>query len=105
MLASAVIPTEDFIRGDADGDGSFNGLVDGLWVLNFGFTGGDAPPCLEAGDGDGDGLVNPLVDGVYILLHGFAGGDPPPAPYPACGPDPDPGTSVGCDTPPVACNP
>ena len=58
----------EFIRGDANGDGLFNGLTDGLWILN----------------------------------HQFSGGPPPADPYPSCGMDPDPASSLGCDGP-VAC--
>ena len=39
-----------FIRGDANGDGVFNGLVDSLRVLEFQFQNGKAPPCLESAD-------------------------------------------------------
>ncbi len=87
----------NFIRGDFDGDGSFSGLVDALASLNFQFGGGDPAPCTEASDADGDGSYSGLVDSLYTLAHQFAGGPPPPAPYPLCGTDPDPATSLGCD--------
>ena len=32
-----------FIRGDADGDGTFNGLADGIHLLTHGFLGGPPP--------------------------------------------------------------
>ena len=95
----------DFIRGDADGDGVFNGLNDALFTLVFQFQGGAEPPCLESADSDGDGVLNGLNDALYTLTHQFQSGPPPPAPYPACGVDPDPSTSVGCDIPPMACRP
>ena len=86
-----------FQRGDSDGNGIFNALADALHLLTFGFLGGPAPLCLESADADGDGIQNALADALYILTHGFLGGPPPPAPYPSCGSDPDPATSLGCD--------
>ena len=78
-----------FIRGDADSDGTVNGLVDGLYVLLFQFAGGTAPPCFDAADADDSGTLNGLVDGLYILNFQFVGGSPPPPPpYPTCGMDP-----------------
>lgn len=77
-----------FIRGDADGSGEFNGLLDSLFVLAWNFQNGPAPPCLAAADGDGDGVTNGLVDALYLLIHQFGGGPAPPAPYPGCGVDP-----------------
>lgn len=87
---------QDFIRGDADGDGTFNGLADGLYTLEHGFLGGPAPPCMESADADADGIFNALADGLYVLEHAFLGGPPPGAPYPACGADPDEPNSLGC---------
>ena len=51
-----------FIRGDADGNGDVVGLIDGFFILNFGFNGGAAPECVEACDADGSGAFVPLVD-------------------------------------------
>lgn len=86
----------DFLRGDASGDGAFNPLVDSLFILNHGFLGGPAPICLEAADADGDGVYNALVEALFALMHGFTGGPPLPAPFPNCGPDPDPENTLGC---------
>lgn len=96
MTLSVVQSEPTFIRGDGDGDGAFNGLADGLFVLAHQFQGGPAPICMEAGDADGDGTFNGLIDGLHILAHQFQGGPPPPAPYPLCGIDPEPGASLGC---------
>lgn len=93
-------PPDEFIRGDADGNAVFNGIVDALFILSFQFQGGPQPPCLEAADVDGDEEINGLLDGFYALQHQFNGGPPPPAPYPACGADPDPAGSIGCQVPP-----
>ncbi len=75
----------DFIRGDADSDGVFSGLIDGLYILDFQFGNGPPPPCMEAADADGNGIFSGLVDALYVLVHQFQGGAPPPAPYPECG--------------------
>ncbi len=86
-----------FVRGDFDGDGQFSGLTDGVASLAFQFQGGAPPLCSEAADTDGNGIYQGLVDAVYGLQHQFLSGPPPPAPYPDCGADPDPGSSLGCD--------
>ena len=92
---------EEFLRGDASGDGIFNGLSDGLAILEFQFTGGAEPPCMEAADADGNGIFNGLADALYVLEHQFLAGPPPPEPYPTCGVDPEPISTLGCDTFPV----
>ena len=72
-----------FVRGNADGIGGIN-ISDGVFVLNFLFDGGLAPPCREAANADGFGGID-ITDVVYILNFLFIGGHPPPAPYPTCG--------------------
>ena len=52
-----------FIRGDFDGDGIFNGLVDALASLAFQFQGGEPSPCAEASDADGN----------FLALRGWVG--------------------------------
>ncbi len=85
------------MRGDVDANGSINGLVDGLFLLDWQFSGGTAPPCLDSADADDSGNVNGLLDGLYVLNFQFVpGSPPPPAPYPDCGSDPTP-DGVGCD--------
>ena len=78
-------------RGDADSNGTTNGLADGLFLLNFGFLpGSPAPLCMDAADVDDSGMVNGLLDALMILNFQFVPGSlPPPAPGPAvCGSDP-----------------
>lgn len=87
----------DFIRGDCDGNGIYNPLADALHCLGFAFLGGPPPPCAESSDADGDAVYNGLADSLYILGHGFLGGPAPSGPFPACGQDPDPGASLGCN--------
>lgn len=83
-----VTPPPEFTRGDVDGNGGVNSLVDALYLLNFGFQMGPVPPCLDGADFDDNGIVNPLVDGVGLLAFGYSGGPSPPPPFPFCGVDP-----------------
>ena len=85
--------SEIFLRGDVDGNGTVSALIDALAVLDWAFTGGEAPGCADAADVDDSGEVAALVDSLALLLWGFVDGDPPPAPGPdECGFDPDFGT-------------
>ncbi|MCI0652725.1 MAG: right-handed parallel beta-helix repeat-containing protein [Planctomycetes bacterium] len=78
-----------FFRGDADGSGLFNALLDAIFILNYGFNGGDPPPCQDAADSDNDGVLNYLLDAIYVLNYQYASGPAPPAPGPVdCGPEP-----------------
>jgi hypothetical protein len=63
-----------FIRGDANGSGTLNG-VDVVYLVNY-FKGGPAPIPLQSGDANGNGEVNGL-DVVYLINY-FKGGPPPP---------------------------
>jgi hypothetical protein len=75
-----------FLRGDCNGDGQVAGQVtDAVYLLNFNFSGGPAPPCRAACDADGDGrFIGQVTDAVYLLGFSFLGGPPPPAPFPSC---------------------
>ncbi len=91
-----VDPPVEFRRGDPDDSGSAN-ISDAVSALNHLFGGADRPPCWEAADVNGDGVVN-IADPVGLLNYLFGSGDTPPDPGPDdCGPDPDPGGSVGCE--------
>ncbi len=74
------------VRGDSNADADIN-ITDGIFVLNFLFTGGPGPTCSDAADANDDGQVN-ISDGVWILNFLFTGGEPPPAPLGECGDDP-----------------
>jgi hypothetical protein len=84
------LPAEIFIRGDGDADGMLN-ITDGIFVLNYLFSGGvAAPSCEDAADANDDGTLN-ITDPIYVLSFLFTGGPPPLEPGPAaCGPDPSP---------------
>ena len=82
-------PPVPFIRGDVDGNALVNGIVDGVYLLTWGFNNGAPPPCDDAADVDDDGTLNPLVDTIYLLNFFFIFPSPePPPPYPDCGSDP-----------------
>ena len=81
-----------FIRGDADGDGTVN-IVDPISVLRY-LSGTQSIDCLDAIDANDNGVVN-LVDAVYMFHYLFLFGDPPMPPWPACGGDPSP-DSIDC---------
>lgn len=75
-----------FVRGDADGDGSVSAIADGIWLLAYLFNSGPLD-CLDAGDVNDDGGIA-LLDPVHIFNWGFVSGFPPAAPFPGCGTDP-----------------
>ena len=91
-------PVENFLRGDANGDGVVIGIVDAIGILSHGFF-GDPVPCLEALDVNNDGVFFVLTDAIYLLNHSFGDSPPPSAPYPECGTDPDAASSLGCESP------
>jgi hypothetical protein len=73
-----------FIRGDVDASGPPANITDGIYILNYLFTGGDAPPCFDAADTDNSGTHN-ITDGIYILNYLFTGGAAPPPPLDGSG--------------------
>jgi hypothetical protein len=78
-------PLDRFVRSDCDASGASN-ITDPVFLLNYLFSGGEQPSCLEACDAnDKDGLN--LTDAIYVLNFLFAGGTPPAPPYPECGRD------------------
>jgi hypothetical protein len=101
-------PAARFVRSDSDSDGII-ALTDAIRVLNFLFTGGVEPECMDAADADDSGSLA-ITDAIRILSWLFTGGLPPPAPapsapgYPAsdCGIDPTP-DGLGCRTPARKC--
>jgi hypothetical protein len=60
-----------FLRGDADHDGTIN-ITDSLSTLNFLFSGGARPYCLDASDANDDGEVN-ISDAISLLGYLFLG--------------------------------
>lgn len=64
-------------RGDANDDGFVN-AGDPVYIVNFVFKGGSAPPTVYHGDANADGSVN-VADAVFVINYVFKGG---PAPGP-----------------------
>ena len=83
-----------FRRGEANGDGRVD-ISDAIFILDWLFLGGPAPPCEKAADADDSGAHN-LSDAVSIASWLFLGGSSLPAPGPTrCGRD-DTGDTLGC---------
>ena len=89
----SIPPAVEFIRGDADSDGTLN-LTDAVYALSFLFLGGTIPICEDAADVDDLGSIE-LTDAVYLLNQMFLGGAAPPAPYPLAREDPTE-DALGC---------
>lgn len=89
-LEQAVVPTDDFDRGDCNNDSTRN-IADAIFLLGFLFPNG--PPvslaCQDACDTNDDGALN-IADAISLLGNLFPQGPPTPLPDPfgACGPDP-----------------
>jgi hypothetical protein len=85
--AANALTAADFIRGDANQDGSTN-IADTLATLGCLFLGERCAPCADAADANDDGAVN-IADATFTLAFLFLGGKAPPAPGPrGCGADP-----------------
>lgn len=85
-----------FIRGDANSDCSVD-ITDAVYVLNFLFTGGETPQCMDAADTNDTGAVD-ITDGIFLLGFLFLGTAPPPYPGPSGpqGPDLTPDDLAEC---------
>ena len=75
-----------FIRGDSNGDELVD-LSDPIFTLQYLFSGGETPGCLDAADANDDSVLD-ISDSILLLFHLFQGAEPPPAPYPDPGSDP-----------------
>lgn len=67
-------------RGDVNHDGlELIDIGDLSWMVNYMFTGGPEPPCMEEADINGDGLeLIDIGDLSYLVNFMFTGGPPPP---------------------------
>jgi hypothetical protein len=89
-----------FLRGDANIDGKVD-LSDAVFALNWLFTGGPAPGCLDPADSNDDGEVD-IADPISLLGYLFLGSRPPPAPGPRVpGFDGTPDDPFACGDPPL----
>lgn len=76
-----------FRRGNTNGDSGVD-LADALFVVNYLFSGGQQPGCLDSADINDDGSVD-ISDTIYLLNYLFVSGPSPSAPGPQnCGLDP-----------------
>ena len=64
-----------YVCGDANQDYNVN-VADAIYIINFVFSGGDAPIPYEAGNVNCDSYVN-VSDAVYIINYVFTGGTAP----------------------------
>jgi len=78
-------PLPDFVRCDANGDGSHD-ISDVIWVINELFRQGPPSSCQHASDCNDDGRIN-ASDTIYSLQYSFQGGPQPEPPFPDCGAD------------------
>ena len=86
---------ERFLRGDCDVSGGPLGISDALVGLQWLFSGGSEPMCLDACDADDTGGVG-LTDMLYLLQHLFLSGPAPLPPVGECDVDPTP-DNLGCE--------
>ncbi len=104
--AISIKAVDAFIRGNARNDpidvshpfsASVN-ILDGVFLLDYLFANGQAPPCLDAADANNDGRLN-IVDPITIFQMVFGNAAVTiPAPFDSFGRDT--GSSLGCATPP-----
>ena len=100
----------NFVRGDSDSSGSID-LTDGLVTLNFLFTDGLSPGCMDAADTDDSGGLE-ISDAIVVFSYLFTGGSSPGAPVPSepgyvaadCGPDPADDDELDCAVQSPVCN-
>ena len=94
---AGVAPPKGFRRGDSDANEAIE-LTDAISLLNYLFTGGVKPVCLDAADFDDNGEAD-ISDAISNLNYQFLGGGPPADPGPfTCGPDKNAeAPELGCD--------
>ena len=86
-----------FVRGDVNGSLTID-LSDPIFLLNYLFTMGPEPGCLDTADVNDSGGVD-LSDPITLLNYLFTMGPEPAAPFPDCGSDPSGDTDgVSCVT-------
>ena len=73
FLSEQVIPR--FLPGDVDGDGIIS-ISDAVFLINYIFAGGEAPPNAQAADADCNGILT-ISDAVFLVNYIFSGGPGP----------------------------
>jgi len=90
ILESGLVEFVDqpgFKRGNSNGDANVD-LGDSLYIVNWLFSGGPQPTCMDSCDTNDDGGVD-ISDCIFLLNYLFVSGPPPAAPGPSsCGVDP-----------------
>jgi len=67
------------IRGDFNGDGIENNILDLTFIIDDIFRGGPPASCPAESDLNGDGILANILDLTYIIDDIFRGGPPPGA--------------------------
>ncbi len=75
FAAINMVEGPDYICGDANSDHELN-VSDAVYIINFVFSGGNAPDPMESGDTNCDGEVN-VSDAVWIINFVFENGFEP----------------------------
>ncbi len=76
---SITLPAE-FLLGDGNFDGERD-IADPIFIINYLFLGGDAPPCPNPADANNDRTID-IADPIFVINYLFLAGD---APEPATG--------------------
>jgi hypothetical protein len=66
-----------WLRGDINGDATGPNIADLVFLVNYMFSGGPEPDCMEEADINGNGAGPDVSDLVYLVTHMFSGGPPP----------------------------
>lgn len=74
-----------FLRGDSNMDGRLD-ISDAIYILDYRYTGGPWPACMDAADANDDGRVD-LSDPIFFLSFLFQRETPLPQPSPEPGID------------------
>jgi len=77
-LLPVTVTIQDFICGDADGDGNGPIVPDLVYLVNYLFKGGNPPPVLAAADANGeDGDLINVADLTFLVNYLFKSGNAP----------------------------
>ena len=98
LLSEAIRQSSDDMAFDLSRNGILDAVPDALHLLRYAFLPGSPPPlCLEAVDTNDNGIFQNVADAIFLLNCAFVAGTPcMAAPYPDCGVDPNPESSLGC---------
>jgi hypothetical protein len=95
VLGAGRLQGADFLRGDANSDGTVS-IADAYFLVAHLMFGGWYPECKDAGDANDDGRL--MISDAIAILSTLGLGDPLPEPFPGAGGDPTPQTSLGCES-------